>query len=79
MASDGQQWPIVKSTAVNPPQEFGATLARLADGRIDPAALVTGEAGFGGLDAAFASLRRPQEHIKVLIRPGLSGTGINAV
>ncbi|MEU7727761.1 zinc-binding dehydrogenase [Streptomyces sp. NPDC040724] len=61
-----------------PPAEFGATLARLADGRIDPAALVTGEAGFGGLDAAFASLRRPEEHIKVLIRPGLPGTGIGA-
>ncbi|WP_404961768.1 hypothetical protein [Streptomyces sp. 147326] len=30
-----------------PPAEFGATLARLADGRIDPAALVTGEAGPG--------------------------------
>ncbi|MFD8634168.1 zinc-binding dehydrogenase [Streptomyces sp. NPDC059533] len=62
-----------------PPREFGATLDRLADGRIDPAALVTGEAGFGGLDAAFASLRRPEEHIKVLIRPGLRGDGINAV
>lgn len=62
-----------------PPQEFGSTLARLADGRIDPAALVTGEAGLGGLDAAFASLRRPEEHIKVLIRPGLEGAGINPV
>ncbi|MFB6614298.1 zinc-binding dehydrogenase [Streptomyces sp. NPDC056367] len=62
-----------------PPEEFGATLARLAHGRIDPAALVTGEAGFGGLDAAFASLRRPEEHIKVLIRPGLQGEGITAV
>ncbi|MFG2617567.1 zinc-binding dehydrogenase [Streptomyces sp. NPDC048507] len=59
-----------------PPREFGATLGRLADGRIDPAPLVTGEAGFGGLDAAFASLRSPQDHIKVLIRPGRSGTGI---
>ncbi|MGW1770487.1 zinc-binding dehydrogenase [Streptomyces sp. NPDC002104] len=59
-----------------PPEEFGATLARLADGRIDPGSLVTGEAGFGGLDAAFASLRRPQEHIKVLIRPGREGNGV---
>ncbi|MFD7261083.1 zinc-binding dehydrogenase [Streptomyces sp. NPDC059874] len=62
-----------------PPQEFGATLTRLADGRIDPAVLVTGEAGFGGLDAAFASLRRPEEHIKVLIRPGLAGEGVTPV
>ncbi|MEV7526252.1 zinc-binding dehydrogenase [Streptomyces sp. NPDC091371] len=62
-----------------PPQEFGATLARLADGRIDPAALVTGEAGFGGLAAAFASLRRPEEHIKVLIRPDLAGEGVTPV
>ncbi|WP_406076223.1 hypothetical protein [Streptomyces virginiae] len=43
---------------------------------IDPAALVTGEAGLGGLDAAFASLRRPEEHIEVLIRPGLAGAGV---
>ncbi|MCX5197074.1 hypothetical protein OOK31_24780 [Streptomyces sp. NBC_00249] len=57
-----------------PPQEFGATLARLADGRIDAAALITAEAGLGALDAAFASLRRPEEHIKVLIRPELPGT-----
>lgn len=56
-----------------PPEEFAATLARLADGRVDAAALVTGETGLEGLDAAFASLRRPEEHIKVLIRPGLTG------
>lgn len=61
-----------------PPEEFGATLARLADGRVDPGSLVTGEAGSGGLDAAFASLRRPEEHIKVLIRPGREGTGVVA-
>ncbi|MFE5859240.1 hypothetical protein ACFQ77_01625 [Streptomyces virginiae] len=30
----------------------------------------------GGLDAAFASLRRPEEHIEVLIRPGLAGAGV---
>ncbi|WP_405982134.1 zinc-binding dehydrogenase [Streptomyces sp. NBC_00158] len=59
-----------------PPREFGATLARLADGRIDPGALVTGEAGFGALEAAFDSLRRPEEHIKVLIRPGLDGVEV---
>ncbi|MFJ4777803.1 zinc-binding dehydrogenase [Streptomyces sp. NPDC088762] len=62
-----------------PPREFGATLARLAAGRIDPAALVTGEAGFGGMDAAFAALRRPEEHIKVLIRPERAGAGITKV
>ncbi|MCX4721380.1 hypothetical protein [Streptomyces virginiae] len=62
-----------------PPEGFGATSERLVDGRIDPAALVTGEAGLGGLDAAFASLRRPEEHIEVLIRPGLAGAGVSAV
>lgn len=61
-----------------PPAEFGATLDRLVDGRIDAASLVTGEAGFAGLDAAFASLRRPEEHIKVLIRPELGGNGVVA-
>ncbi|MGW3323733.1 hypothetical protein [Streptomyces virginiae] len=38
-----------------------------------------GEAGSGGLDAAFACLRRPEEHIKVLIRPGVAGAGVSAV
>ncbi|MEU2830643.1 hypothetical protein ABZ667_18520 [Streptomyces lavendulae] len=66
----------VRMCLTYPPREFGATLDRLADGRIDAAALVTGEAGFGGLDEAFASLRRPERHIKVLFRPGLPGAGL---
>ncbi|GLV99408.1 zinc-binding dehydrogenase [Streptomyces lavendulae] len=66
----------VRMCLTYPPREFGATLDRLADGRIDAAALVTGEAGFGGLGEAFASLRRPERHIKVLIRPGLPGAGL---
>ncbi|MER5733254.1 hypothetical protein ABT084_33830 [Streptomyces sp. NPDC002138] len=61
-----------------PPEEFGATPARLADGRLDPGPLVTGEAGFAGLDAACASLSRPERHVKVLIRPELEGTEIKA-
>ncbi|MER6996704.1 zinc-binding dehydrogenase [Streptomyces sp. NPDC000410] len=59
-----------------PPEEFGGTLRRIAEGRIDAAALITGEAGYGGVDAAFAALRRPDDHIKVLIRPGLAGTAL---
>ncbi|AWZ04962.1 hypothetical protein DRB96_09065 [Streptomyces sp. ICC1] len=31
---------------------------------------------FAGPDAAFASLRRPEEHVKVLIRPGLAGNAV---
>lgn len=61
-----------------PPEEFGATLERLVDGRIDAGPLVTGRAGFAGLDAAFASLRSPEDHIKVLIRPDLGGTAVVA-
>ncbi|MET9688338.1 hypothetical protein ABZY81_07675 [Streptomyces sp. NPDC006514] len=41
--------------------------------------MVNGEADFGGLDAAFASPCRPEEHIKVLIRPGPAGSGVSAV
>ncbi|WP_424215172.1 zinc-binding dehydrogenase [Streptomyces sp. BI20] len=62
-----------------PPAEFGATLTRLAEGRIDPAPLLTGQAGLGGLDAAFASLRRPEEHVKVLIRPDSPETSLRPV
>ncbi|MGW2080194.1 zinc-binding dehydrogenase [Streptomyces sp. NPDC001939] len=60
-----------------PPEEFGRTLERVADGTIDAAALVTGQVGLGGVSAALETLRQPDEHVKVLVRPGLPGTGLH--
>ncbi|MGH4029109.1 zinc-binding dehydrogenase [Actinomycetota bacterium Odt1-20B] len=52
-----------------PPEEFAATLRRIAEGRVDAAALITAEVGFDDVDAAFAMLAEPEEHVKVLVRP----------
>ncbi|MFE4248261.1 hypothetical protein ACFRU3_02015 [Streptomyces sp. NPDC056910] len=60
-----------------PPEEFAGTLERIADGTIDAAALVTGQVGLGGVSAALDTLRRPDDHMKVLVRPGLPGTGLH--
>jgi (R,R)-butanediol dehydrogenase/meso-butanediol dehydrogenase/diacetyl reductase len=51
-------------------EEFALVLDMLADGRIDPAPLVTGVVGLDDLPAMFESLRRPNPHAKVLIQPG---------
>ncbi|MCX4642168.1 MULTISPECIES: hypothetical protein [unclassified Streptomyces] len=39
--------------------------------------LVTGQVGLGGVSAALDTLRRPDDHVKVLVRPGLPGTGLH--
>ncbi|MFE5022107.1 hypothetical protein ACFRAO_01925 [Streptomyces sp. NPDC056656] len=62
-----------------PPEEFGGTLDRIADGTIDAAALVTGQVGLGGVSAALDTLRQPDDHVKVLVRPGLPGAGPHPV
>jgi threonine dehydrogenase-like Zn-dependent dehydrogenase len=51
------------------PLEFRDTLAMLADGKVDPRPLITGEVGLDGVDAAFAALADPQRHAKILIDP----------
>jgi threonine dehydrogenase-like Zn-dependent dehydrogenase len=51
------------------PTEFDASLANLAEGRIDGAAFVTGEVDLAGVPGAFAELARPDRHVKVLVRP----------
>ncbi|MEU7576901.1 zinc-binding dehydrogenase [Streptomyces sp. NPDC041068] len=52
-----------------PPEEFEATLRRIADGRVDAESLITGEVGFDGIEEAFAMLASPDDHVKVLVRP----------
>jgi threonine dehydrogenase-like Zn-dependent dehydrogenase len=51
------------------PLEFRDTLAMLADGKVDPRPLITGEVGLDGVDAAFAALADPQRHAKILFDP----------
>jgi threonine dehydrogenase-like Zn-dependent dehydrogenase len=51
------------------PLEFHDTLRMLADGKVDPAALITGTVGLHGVDAAFSALGNPDAHAKILIDP----------
>jgi threonine dehydrogenase-like Zn-dependent dehydrogenase len=51
------------------PLEFHDTLRMLADGKVDPAPLITGTVGLDGVDAAFGALTNPDAHAKILIDP----------
>ncbi|MEO3786271.1 zinc-binding dehydrogenase [Actinocorallia sp. B10E7] len=50
-------------------QEFAHALEMLASGRVDAQAFVTGSVGLDGVADAFADLRTPDEHVKVIVRP----------
>ncbi|MEV6429033.1 zinc-binding dehydrogenase [Nocardia sp. NPDC051463] len=51
------------------PGEFRDTLHMLADGKVDPAPLITGTVGLDGIDNAFTALGSPEQHAKILIDP----------
>jgi threonine dehydrogenase-like Zn-dependent dehydrogenase len=51
------------------PLEFRETLHMLAEGKVDPAPLLTGVVGLAGVAAAFDALAEPDEHAKILIDP----------
>jgi threonine dehydrogenase-like Zn-dependent dehydrogenase len=51
------------------PLEFRDTLHMLAEGKVDPRPLITGEVGLEGVEAAFAALGDPERHAKILIDP----------
>ena len=53
------------------PDEFKLTLDRIAEGKIDVAAIVTDEIGIGGVPQAFEALLQPNAYGKVLVRPQL--------
>ncbi|MCW2296922.1 alcohol dehydrogenase catalytic domain-containing protein [Rhodococcus erythropolis] len=48
---------------------YDITLARLAAGEIDAEAIITGRVGLDGVSDAFAALRAPDEHVKILVLP----------
>ncbi len=56
------------------PLEFRDTLHMLADGKIDPRPLITGEVGLDGVDAAFEALGDPEQHAKILVDPRSEAT-----
>ena len=58
------------------PLEFRDTLHMLADGKVDPRPLITGEVGLDGVDAAFAALADPERHAKILVDPGSTATAV---
>jgi threonine dehydrogenase-like Zn-dependent dehydrogenase len=51
------------------PLQFRDTLHMLADGKLDPAPLITGTVGLDGVATAFESLGDPETHAKILIDP----------
>ncbi len=51
------------------PAEFRAALHLLADGKVDPAPLITDTVGLAGLAAAFEALGDPEAHAKILVDP----------
>lgn len=51
------------------PEEFAATLAHIAAGRIDPSPILTGRVGVEGIAGAFADLGKPEQHAKILAEP----------
>jgi threonine dehydrogenase-like Zn-dependent dehydrogenase len=56
------------------PPEFRETLHMLADGKIDPRPLITGEVGLPGVAAAFDALADPEVHAKILVDPRSAAT-----
>ncbi|CAM3306392.1 alcohol dehydrogenase catalytic domain-containing protein [Nocardioides dubius] len=48
---------------------YGVTLQRLADGEIDAERLITARMPLPATAEAFAALRVPDEHVKIIIRP----------
>jgi len=51
------------------PLEFRDTLHMLAEGKVDPRPLITGEVGLDGVAAAFDALGDPEAHAKILVDP----------
>lgn len=51
------------------PEEFAATLGYIAEGQLPVDPLITGRVGIGGVAQAFADLKNPERHAKILVEP----------
>lgn len=60
------------------PLEFRDTLYMLANGKVDPSPLITGTVGLNGVEGAFAALRDPERHAKILIDPNITSSSLAA-
>ncbi|MGV9414218.1 zinc-binding dehydrogenase [Nocardia sp. NPDC003693] len=56
------------------PGEFRDTLHMIAEGKVDPAPLITGTVGLDGVDSAYSALASPDSHAKILIDPRSAAT-----
>src|SRR5206468_7497799 len=54
--------------------EFADTLRAIAEGEIDVTPMLTGVCGLDGVAGAFDALGDPEQHVKILVEPGRSGT-----
>jgi threonine dehydrogenase-like Zn-dependent dehydrogenase len=52
------------------PEEFAGALRAIAEGRVPVDRLITGRVGVDGVARAFADLRDPEAHAKILVEPG---------
>lgn len=53
-------------------EEFSATLAAIAERRIDVAPVITGRVGLDGVAAAFERLARPDADVKIVVCPAIT-------
>ena len=52
------------------PAEFADTLRAIAEGELEVGPLITGRVDIEAVADAFAELRRPEAHAKILVQPG---------
>lgn len=50
-------------------EEFALTLHHIAEGDLPVDPLITGRVGIGGVAGAFADLKSPERHAKILVEP----------
>lgn len=51
------------------PEEFATTLHHIAEGELPVEPLITGRVGVDGVAGAFADLKNPERHAKILVEP----------
>jgi threonine dehydrogenase-like Zn-dependent dehydrogenase len=51
------------------PEEFGAMLHHVAEGKIPTEPLITGKIGVEGVARAFEQLASPENHVKIIVEP----------
>jgi len=63
----------IKCSYYYSPEEFAQSLQNIAEGKVDWRLMMTGKVGLNGTPAAFDSLLKPNDHIKVIVEPWRNG------